>query len=184
MDQDLKLEDIDESIRSDVYTQDYSKETPIDGVKISPIKNFVGEEGDFEEVLRVDEKGELVGFPGFKIAQINRTLSFPGTVKAWHLHLGQEEIWHATPDSHLIVGLWDVRKDSPTRGKMMRIVAGGGQSQLIYIPKGVAHGYSNVSGNPATLLYIVNRNFNTENPDEKRIHWDTQGADFWEVKRD
>ncbi len=61
---------------------------------------------------------------------------------------------------------------------------GGGQSQLLYIPKGVAHGSANFSINPAELLYIVNHQFDKNGPDERRIPWDSLGKNFWTPLKD
>jgi dTDP-4-dehydrorhamnose 3,5-epimerase len=142
------------------------------------------EEDYFVELLRLDQKGDLVGFPGFRLAQVNRVKMYPGTIKAWHLHLKQDEIWCVTPHSHLLVGLWDVRSDSPTKGKVMRLVLGEGKTQLLYIPSGVAHGSSIVSSKKVEMLYFVNKTFNIKDPDELRLPWDSLGKDFWMPVRD
>lgn len=180
----LTLEDIDEKFKEKVYVQDYSKKPTIEGLKIVEIKNFVGEDGDFSEIIRLDENGSIEGFEGFKLAQVNRTKMLPGVIKAWHLHLGQDEFWYVTPSSHLLAGFLDLRKNSSTKGIDMRIPMGGGKSQLIFIPKGVAHGCANVSKKPATMLYFVDQKFNINNPDEQRLSWDILGKDYWQPKRD
>lgn len=184
MQKKLTLDDIDEKIKGKVYAQDYSKNASIEGVKTIPLKNYPSEEGDFGEIIRLDSKGELEEIPGFRLAQVNRTHLFPGSIKAWHLHFKQDEIWYLPPNRDLFVGLWDVRRDSPTNGISMRIVMGGGKSELVYIPRGVAHGSANFSLNDANLFYLVNEQFNIKSPDEKRISWDALGADFWKPVRD
>lgn len=181
---DLTPHDIDEQIKPKVYPQDYSKKDEIEGVKIIPLVHFPSEEGDFGEIIRLDSNGELENLPGFKVAQINRTRLFAGTVKAWHMHLKQDEIWYLPPNYDLFVGLWDVRKNSPTRGALSRLVLGGGKSALLFIPRGVAHGSANFTPTDTTLFYIVNEKFNLKNPDELRIPWDAAGSDFWKPKRD
>lgn len=180
----LTLDDIDEQVRSQVYKQDYSSAAVIDGVKVVDFKHYISDEGDFAEVVRIDDKGELVQVPGFKIAQINRTHIFPGSVKAWHMHFSQDEIWYVPPAFQLFAGLWDVRKNSPTTKKTMRINLGGGNSRLLFIPRGVAHGSMNLSRKPVELFYFVNQQFNPQDPDEKRIHWDAAGREFWTPERD
>lgn len=184
MDKPLTLEDIDEKVRPQVYTQDYSPQKLIDGVKIVSVKPNISEEGNFVELLRLDVKGVVDQFPEFCVAQINRSTQFPGSVKAWHLHFAQDEIWYVPPESHLVAGLWDVRKGSPTRGATMKIVVGGSTNRLLYIPHGVAHGSINHSQNLGIIIYFVNKQFNLKNPDEHRIPWDAQGRDFWLPERD
>lgn len=181
---DLSSDDIVSEVKDKVYSMDYNPKSQIDKVKIITLKTFISEEGDFGEIIRLNPMAELKDIPHFSIAQINRTMLLPGSVKAWHLHLKQDEIWFVIPSGHLFVGLWDVRKNSPTNGATMRIVLGGGYSQLLYIPKGVAHGSLNLAKDPAELFYFVNRQFDINNPDEKRIPWDAKGEDFWKPQGD
>ncbi len=162
-----------------VFVQDYSKKTLIDGVKIVEIKNMVGEDGDLSELLRLSENGEAEGFPGFHVRQINRSKMLPNIVKAWHLHYKQEEIQTVRPEDHLIFGLWDVREGSPTKNVTMKFAVGGGKAALLYIPKGVAHGYMNVLHKSVTVVYFVSEQFDINSPDENRLPWDSLPG-FWE----
>lgn len=181
---DAKFANLDESVSQKVYTQSYSPKPIIEGVKIIPLEKHLAEDGDFAEIIRLDEKGELEKVSGFKLAQANRTRLNPGSLKAWHLHLDQDEIWYVIPTGLLFVGLWDVRKDSSTNGKTMRVVLGGGKSSLLFIPGGVAHGSANFSSDDVHLLYFVNKHFDPAKPDEHRIPWDSKGANFWTPQRD
>ncbi len=180
----LTKDHLDGQFKDKIYTQDYSKKEMIEGVKLVELPVYTGEEGYFVELIKLDEQGIFNQFPGFKLAQVNRVKMYPGTIKAWHLHLKQDEIWCVTGESHLLVGLWDLRKDSKTMGKSIRLVLGEGKSQLLYIPSGVAHGSSIVNGGSVTMLYFVNQIFDINNPDELRLNWDTLGSDFWLPQRD
>lgn len=184
MSESLTQEDILEEIRPDVYTQDYSKKPEIDGIQMVSLKNYIGEDGDFCEVFRIEENGETQEFPSFKIAQINRSKLIAGAIKAWHLHFNQDEVWYVVPSTRLIVGLWDVRDNSKTKNNAMRLTLGGTDSKLLFIPRGVAHGCANFTKGPAELFYFVSNKFDPTSPDEKRIKWDALGTDFWEQKRD
>ncbi len=179
---DLKKEDLLDTAQSKLFIQSYSKKN-IDGVRVVELPNFVGEDGDFTELLRL-ENGEVEKFPGFKLAQINRTKVYPGTVKAWHFHYKQDEVWHVMPSSHLLVGLWDLRKNSNTTGVSTRLGIGGGKASLMYIPRGVAHGYANFSNAVGEVLYFVNNKFNLQEPDELRLPWDSNGSTFWQPARE
>lgn len=180
----LTLDEIDEKIRSQISTQDYSAEKMIEDVKIIPLKNHVTEEGDFCELLKLNKTGAFAEIPGFQVVQINRSKIHPQAIKAWHLHFKQDEIWYVPPTSHLIVGLWDIRKKSKTKGLAKKIVLGGSSSQLLYIPRGVAHGCTNNSGKPAELFYFVSEQFSKESPDEKRLSWEILGKAFWEPRKE
>lgn len=184
MAENLTENDIDAAVAPKIYTQTYGNKPTIEGVSVINLKNFVGEDGDLSEVIKITEEGNVEGFPGFKIVQINRTKLYPGAIKGWHLHFKQDDLWHVLPSSHIIVGLWDLRNSSKTKGAVMRIALGGDESKLLFIPKGVAHGSVNVSKKVAEVLYFVNQQFNVNDPDEKRLPWDSLGADFWKPLKD
>ena len=183
MDKALTLDDIDEKSQGNIYTQDYSAKPTIEGVKIVPVKNFVGEDGDFSEIIRM-ENGGIEGIPGFELKQVNRSKLLPGAIKGWHLHFSQDDVFYLAPSDSLLVGLWDLRKDSKTNGVSMKITLGSGQSSLLFVPAGVAHGMVNITGAPVDLFYFVSEKFDPQNPDERRLPWDSLGADFWTPKRD
>ena len=167
-----------------VYTQAYGKKPEIEGVKLIPMKTFVVDEGDFSELFRLTDTGMLEALPDFKLRQINRTRIFSGSIKAWHIHNNQEECWYVPPTDQLMVGLWDLRDGSSTHGNMMKCNLGGGVSQALYIPKGVAHGLHNLLNRPVELFYFVSNTFDPKAPDENRVAWDAAGKDFWNPERD
>lgn len=173
--------DIDGRYSKKIFTQDYSKKPPIDGVKIVEVRNITGEDGDFAELMRLDDKGQSQEFPGFYPKQISRSRMVPGTVKAWHIHYNQDDIWHVPSSEMLLIGLLDVRRDSPTKHLTMRLAVGNGKAYMVYIPHGVAHGAANLSKKPASIIYFVNQRFDIENPDEHRLPWDIAGKEFWEI---
>ncbi len=180
----LTIEDIDQKVQPRIYRQDYSKsDQSIEGVKIINLSPSIEDSGDFLEVLRLDN-GMVNKFTGFKLAQINRSTLISRDVKAWHLHFRQDELWFVNPGDRLLVGLWDIRKTSKTNGFSMRLIMGGGRCQLLYIPRGVAHGSANMDNKTVTMWYFTNNLFDVKNPDEHRINWNAKGADFWSPKRD
>lgn len=180
----LTLDDIDGNIKSKIYFQKYNKKEEIQGVKLVKLHDHINEDGNFTEVLKFTESGELSDFPGFKIRQVNRSSIIPGTVKAWHIHFKQNEVWYVSPNSRLFVALWDLRKNSITNGEVMRLTLGGGQSYLLFIPKGVAHGNCNFHKKNAEMWYFCDAVFDAVSPDEGRINWDALGVNFWKPVRD
>ncbi len=180
----LSIEDILVRLKQEIYVQDYSKKKLIEGVKIVDVKKFIGEDGTFEELTRINEQGNMEEFSDFKIKQINRSKLLPGSIKAWHLHYKQEDVWYVPPEDHMILGMWDLRNDSDTKDVKMKVVLGNGTSKLVYVPRGVAHGVVNISKKSGDIWYFVNGQFNFSDPDEQRLKWDAAGADFWEVKKE
>lgn len=179
----LAPEEIMSSVQSQVSTQGYSGRQRIDGLQIVEIRRMAGEDGTFEELLRLNEEGNLMAIPEFKVRQVNRSKLLAGAIKAWHLHYNQEDVWYVAPDDHMMLGLWDVRENSPTKDMKMRVPLGAGTSKLVYIPRGVAHGVVNISNKEGNIIYFVNQQFNVEDPDERRLPWDAAGADFWVPER-
>ncbi|MBV9850831.1 MAG: dTDP-4-dehydrorhamnose 3,5-epimerase family protein [Armatimonadetes bacterium] len=162
-------------------TQQYGGAKRIDGVQIIDLRLMNDDGGSFAELVRFDEEGNLQAIPEFKVRQSSYSLVLPGAIKAFHLHFNQEDVWFVPPTDRLLVGLADARKNSPSYGVSMRFVMGGGKAQLLYIPRGVAHGGANVGLVPATILYYVNQRFDLSDPDERRLPWDILGEDFWKV---
>jgi dTDP-4-dehydrorhamnose 3,5-epimerase len=159
--------------------QSYDAKPKIDGVQLIDLRRFVEESGDFQELARITADGTLQGLGGFHVRQVNHSMMHPGSVKAWHLHSKQDDVWFVPPQGELLIGLLDARKDSKTSGARMRLVLGAGRSQLLFIPRGVAHGAANLSSRDAAIVYFVNQQFDAKDPDEHRLPWDVAGADFW-----
>jgi dTDP-4-dehydrorhamnose 3,5-epimerase-like enzyme len=177
----LRPEEIGADFRDLVTTQQYERRTPIEGVKLIDLRLMTDDGGSFAELVRFDEEGNLLAVPTFKVRQSSYSLVLPGAIKAFHLHYNQEDVWFIPPTDRLVIGLLDVRAASPTYGQSMRFVMGAGRAQLMYIPRGVAHGCGNLGTDPATILYYVNQHFDPAAPDERRLPWDVLGREFWEI---
>ena len=169
--------------KKNIYKQEYSKKISIKDVVICELRDIASEEGALVEVMRLNGSGESQVFPGFKVLQINYSVMFPGSVKAWHVHFKQDDVWYVTDSSPLLVGLVDLREKSPTLNVSMRFVLGVGRSKLLYIPKGVAHGVANLNLGIGEVFYFLNQHFSIEDSDENRLSWDHFGKDFWEMRK-
>jgi len=179
----LTREAIGHDFLSDLSVQDYSKKPAIEGVRLINLNLFVDDGGSLAEIVRLDDQGNLEAIPEFKAKQSTFSQVLPGVIKAFHLHYNQEDVWFVLPGDRLLIGLFDARKDSPTYKKTMRFVMGAGRAQILYLPRGVAHGLANLWQSPANMIYFVNQCFDANNPDEHRLPWDTLGEDFWQVRK-
>jgi dTDP-4-dehydrorhamnose 3,5-epimerase len=175
---------IDPKAASLLDKENYSPQKTIQDVKMIELKRFTGEDGSFNEAVRIDN-GKVVlpsELYGFEVKQINHSRVVPNTVKAWHLHQNQDEIWFIHPEAKLIVGLLDVRENSPTNGLSMKFALGDGRAHLLYIPRGVAHGLSNPYYQDATMTYLVNNWF--DGADELRLpYYYIVDREFWDLSR-
>jgi len=182
----LTKEEIGQDFSASMWVQDYSKQQPIEGVQLIDLRLMVDDGGCFSEILRFDEQGNVANVPelsNFKVKQSNFSVLLPGVIKAFHLHFNQEDIWFIHPYDRVLIGLFDTRENSDTYKHSKRFVMGAGKSQILYIPRGVAHGLSNLGTKPASMIYFVNQCFDLNEPDERRLPWDQLGDDFWQIKK-
>lgn len=161
-------------------TQSYASKPRIEGVQLLDLKRLLDDGGEFQELARLGPDATLQGLPGFVVKQVNYSILQPGTIKAWHLHKHQDDVWFVPPHARLLVGLLDARAGK--HGAAMRMVLGDGRAQLLFIPRGVAHGVANPYPVPMPMLYFVNQFFDPANPDEHRLPWNVQGQDYWRVQ--
>ena len=164
--------------------QDYAPKKKIEGVEIVELKRFNDDGGAMTELGRLDA-GVHAQLPGFVVRQVNYSVLEPLAIKAFHLHTRQTDVWYVPPSDKVLLVLADVRKGSPTEGQVMRFVIGDGNSRLVRIPPGVAHGCRNLrTAATSAILYFVDVQFSTdESCDEGRLPWDHFGAALWEVER-
>lgn len=164
--------------------QDYRGKTRIEGVELVQLRRFNDDGGSMTELGRLDG-GVHAALPGFEVRQVNYSVMEPLAVKAFHLHKRQTDVWFVPPSDKILLVLADVRAGSPTEGVVSRMVLGDGNSFLVRIPPGVAHGCRNLRpASPGTIVYFVDVQFSVdEDCDEGRLPWDCFGADLWEVER-
>lgn len=176
--------EINDSAKAAFSYQDYGGNPRIDGVEIVNLNRFHDDGGAITELGRLTAgmHGQL---EGFEAKQINYSEVEAGAIKAYHLHHRQTDVWYVPPHDRLLLVLHDCRAGSVTEGQTMRFVLGGGNSRLVRIPPGVAHGCSNLNSSVGRIIYFVDVQFSVEagECDEGRLPWDYLGAEIWEVVR-
>jgi dTDP-4-dehydrorhamnose 3,5-epimerase len=134
----------------------------IDGVEIKKLKVIPDERGRLMEILRSDDALFR------KFGQVYMTTTYPGVVKAWHLHRIQTDhvacLW-----GMIKLALYDPRGSSPTKGKVDQFYLGVHQPRLVKIPQGVYHGWKCISEHEALILNIPTEVYNYKQPDEHRL---------------
>lgn len=152
----------------------------IDGVVIKTLtvhpdrqdtSEVVKQPGVLMEIVRADE-GLLK-----KFGQSTMTIAHHGTIKAWHWHKKQDDLWFVATGKARVV-LHDLREGSATKGESLVIEAGAGDYKLIVIPVGVAHGYQVLSEDPVLLVYYTTEPYNAQTPDEERLALDDPTIGF------
>ena len=143
-----------------------------------------------DPVVHGDERGFFVEtyrrewFPnGREMIQGNRGDRQAGAIVGLHYHLHQADYWYV-PFGQARVVLHDLRTGSPTDGATLTIDIGSTPGTAgvdhdhrgIYIPPGVAHGFSALTD--MTITYLVDGYYNPA--DELGVAWDDPaiGADW------
>ena len=150
----------------------------IAGVAIQPYALWPDDRGYFLEVARI-RQGLAAEFPP-ESTQVSAALSYPGTIKAFHFHRYQTDLWAPAQGMFQIV-LVDLRPGSPTYGLKNTIYAGVLNPWQVRIPPGVGHGYKVIGTDAAMLVYVTDRLYNPQ--DEGRIPYnDPDIAYDWETQ--
>jgi len=136
-------------------------ETPIDGAFIVEPQIFGDDRGFFTESYRrswIPNAREMI--------QSNRSNKLAGSLAGFHYHLHQADYWYV-PSGKARAIIWDIRKGSPTEGKVLGVDLSGDNSLGLYIPPGVAHGFS--AQTDMILTYLVDNYYNQA--DELGVAW-------------
>ncbi len=145
-----------------------TKEYELPGVKTYDIKMLPDERGFFSEALREDWK-DLLGDD--TIAQANISFSYPGIIRAWHRHNRGQVDYFLVLKGAMKICAYDDREKSPTKGKLVEIVASEHKLQVVKIPGFYWHGTKTVSSYPSLTAYFVSKIYDYKNPDEERRLW-------------
>lgn len=143
----------------------------IEGVSIKELKSNVDERGYFREVLRDDDS--IISHFG----QASVSLTRQGIIKAFHWHKHQDDVFYAV-DGEAQVVLYDRRQDSRTFGKAMSFKMSGSEPKILFIPRGVAHGYKALGKKDLVMLYIMTKSYDSKSPDEERIPHNDKTINF------
>jgi dTDP-4-dehydrorhamnose 3,5-epimerase len=134
----------------------------IDGVKTKKLRVIPDERGRLMEILRNDDELFL------QFGQVYMTTTYPGVVKAWHLHKQQSDNVTCVQGMIKLV-LFDPREQSPTHKQVDQFYLGLHNPLLVQIPKGIYHGWMCVSQEEAIVVNIPTERYNYDNPDEFRL---------------
>jgi dTDP-4-dehydrorhamnose 3,5-epimerase len=86
------------------------------------------------------------------VVQANLSISRPGVLRGLHFHREQSDYWIPVAGT-AFVGLFDLRRGSPTAGAKAELRIGDEARRALLIPPGVAHGF--YAESDLRLLYFV-----------------------------
>jgi dTDP-4-dehydrorhamnose 3,5-epimerase len=136
--------------------------TEIDGCFLITYKTFHDERGYFGVPFNKDEFNKQLGYD-VEFVQDNMSYSNKNVIRGLHFQTGeyeQSKLVTCTLGKVLDVVV-DIRKDSYSYGKVIKIELGLGLERQLFIPRGCAHGFSVLSDN-AIFQYKVDNVYNKE----------------------
>ena len=143
--------------------------TDIEGVYIIEPRLFEDERGYFFEVFSERKFTELTGI-ATRFVQDNESRSIRGVVRGLHFQLppfAQSKLVRVVRGRILDVAV-DIRRGSPTYGKHISVELSEHNHQMLFIPRGFAHGFSVLEGD-AIVEYKCDNYYNPET--EGAIRW-------------
>jgi dTDP-4-dehydrorhamnose 3,5-epimerase len=150
----------------------------IEGVRVQPYDLWPDDRGYFLEVMRMGQ-GLAASFDP-ATTQISSALSYPGTIKAFHFHKFQTDLW-VPMQGVFQVALVDLRPESATFGLKNTLYVGALRPWQILIPPGVGHGYKVAGEGSGVLVYVTNQLYNPS--DEGRIAYNDPSIRYdWETQ--
>jgi len=101
------------------------------------------------------------------------SMTYPGTIRAWHRHLKGQVDHFVCPQGRIKVGIYDDRESSPTQGELDTFVIGEHNQKVIRIPGECWHGFKAIGDEPSILINYPTELYDYEDPDEERISYDS-----------
>jgi dTDP-4-dehydrorhamnose 3,5-epimerase len=132
-------------------------DAPLSGLKIIEPDKFGDDRGYF---LKSFEK-KVFSEQGidFEIAQVNHSFNLTkGTIRGMHFQIepfAQAKLVFCQKGKAFDVAI-DLRKDSATYKKWYGLELSQDSKQILYIPKGFAHGFQTLEDNTEVIYYISN----------------------------
>ncbi len=157
------------------------KTTQFEGLKIIEPKIFKDDRGYFFETYKASSFKEI-GIED-EFIQANQSLSNKGVVRGLHFQIGksaQAKLVRCLRGEIYDVAL-DLRKSSPTFGKYFGINLSAQNHQMLYIPKGFAHGFSTLSDEAEVFYNVSGCEYDAKSESGVRFDDAEIGID-WKVK--
>jgi dTDP-4-dehydrorhamnose 3,5-epimerase len=130
-------------------------DTPLAGLKIIEPDKFDDNRGYF--LKSFEKKAFAEQGIDFEITQVNHSFNLlKGTLRGMHFQVepfAQAKLIFCTKGKIFDVVV-DIRKDSVTFGKWFGLELSEENKQILYIPKGFAHGYQALVDNTEALYYL------------------------------
>lgn len=159
--------------------KDKIEKTEIPGLFIIEKQTHFDKRGHFREILRLNELEKILGFK-FKFKQWSYSKSLPGTIRALHVENQNKIVYPITGET--FSAYVDVRPESKTFKKVVRIKFEEPNCKAVFIPRGVANSICVVGNQPVHYMYLIDEYYDPKNV--RGIAWDDPDLNIkWPVKK-
>lgn len=144
--------------------------TEIEGMFVVTLEPHEDDRGYFARMFAAEEF-QKAGIGDFNIVQINQAYTkASGVIRGlhWQTEPKEEAKFFQCLNGEIYDVAVDVRPGSKTFGKWVGVHLKSSEKQLIYIPKGLAHGYETLTED-CKVQYMVSEFYSPET--EKGIRW-------------
>ena len=146
----------------------------IQGVSLTPLKQFFDERGKVMHMLREDDDH----FDRF--GEIYFSCTFPGVVKAWHKH-SEMKLNYACISGSVKVVLYDTREASGTFGCFNEFILSPENYNLLTVPPMIWNGFKAIGAQMATVANCATIAHRSN--EIMRLPYDTPEISYgWHVK--
>lgn len=116
----------------------------IEGVLVNPLRQIPDERGKIMHMMRIDDSHFE------KFGEIYFSVVYPDVIKGWHLHT-KMTLNYTVVSGMIKLVLYDVRKESPTKGELQELYIGEDNYALVKIPPGIYNGFKGIGVKPAIV---------------------------------
>lgn len=158
------------------------EKTEIDGCYIISFKTFHDNRGYFSVPYNRDLFNDKLGY-SVDFIQENMSYSYKNVIRGLHFQTGehqQAKLVTCTYGRVLDVAV-DIRKNSHTYGKVVKVTLGLGLEKMLFVPRGCAHGFS-VLSDIAIFQYKVDNDYNKESEGGIRYNDSVLNIDWYVEK--
>ncbi len=136
--------------------------TDIDGCFLITYEAYHDNRGYFSVPFNRDEFNQKLGYE-VNFIQDNQSYSHKNVIRGLHFQTGENAQSKLVTCVHgrVMDVVVDIRKDSISYGKVIRIELGWTLNRFLFVPKGCAHGFS-VLSDSAIFQYKVDNPYNKE----------------------
>lgn len=151
------------------------RQTSIPGCCLLTMPLFPDERGRFVKIL--DPEAYAAAGLATVFTEQYYTVSRAGVLRGMHCQLpphGHEKLVYCVT-GRVLDAVVDLRAGSPSYGVVETFELSAGDSSVVYIPEGLAHGFCVIEG-PATLVYNVTSGHAPSH--DSGVRWDSVSVDW------